>query len=117
MGIGDLFRPKYRHSDPGVRADAVRTLPDAETDLLMEVATHDDDPAVRALAIAKIGDPDALCNLSRAESKPDLKKMAADRAAGIWLALILDVEEEAPALPLVERLLALGHGRALAEVV
>jgi hypothetical protein len=57
MGIVDFFRPKHRHSNPQVRAEAVRALGADDADVLMQVAQADRDPAVRRLAIERITRP------------------------------------------------------------
>ena len=45
MGLFNLFRPKWKHSNPDVRIEAAGTLPDMAT--LQEMAAHDRDWFVR----------------------------------------------------------------------
>ena len=52
MGIIDLFKPKWRHSDPAVRREAVEALDNQSS--LITVAKSDPDPAIRQLALEKI---------------------------------------------------------------
>ncbi len=47
LGIADLFRPKYRHSDVRVRAEAVRSLTADDAAILVQVARTDRDIGVR----------------------------------------------------------------------
>src|SRR6267142_6960379 len=51
MGIADLFRPKYRHSDVRVRTEAVRALTADDAAILISIARTDRDIGVRRLAI------------------------------------------------------------------
>jgi len=50
MGFSDLFKPKWKHSNPDVRADAVRSLGDDEAALLANIARSDADARVRRIA-------------------------------------------------------------------
>jgi hypothetical protein len=50
MGIADLFRPKYRHSDVRVRTEAVRALTADDAALLIQIARTDRDAAGGARA-------------------------------------------------------------------
>ena len=56
MGFLDLFRPKWRHSDPTVRADAVRDLSDDEMNAIERVLKEDPDAAIRRIAL-RVGAP------------------------------------------------------------
>ena len=54
MGIADLFRPKYRHSDVRVRTQAVKALTADDAAILVQVARTDRDIGVRRIAIEPI---------------------------------------------------------------
>ena len=56
MGFTDLFRPKWKHSDPEVRAEAVRQLGDDQAALLATIAKSDADARVRRIALKRIDD-------------------------------------------------------------
>src|SRR3569833_3974311 len=84
MGIVDLFRPKYRHSDVRVRAEAVRALTNDDAAILVQVARSDRDIGVRRLAIEKIHEADVLAELAAAETERSLRDYAGERAAGLW---------------------------------
>jgi hypothetical protein len=45
MGLMDLFRPKWKHSDSSVRCEAVKELEDEK--LLLEIAKNDENESVR----------------------------------------------------------------------
>lgn len=49
MGFKDLFKPKYQHSDPKVRQEAVKELTDPE--ILADIALNDTDSHVRFSAV------------------------------------------------------------------
>ncbi len=62
MGLLDLIRPKWRHSDAGVRLHAVATVGDQT--VLARIAREDEDDRVREAAIAKIDDPETLTRIA-----------------------------------------------------
>ena len=96
MGIADLFRPKWKHSDAEVRATAVQKLGPEEMEALVAIASNDDDPAVRRIAIKKIDDPEILAKLAQNDPERTLQRMAADKANGILTAkAVADDAEEA----------------------
>jgi hypothetical protein len=115
MGIGDLFRPKHKHSDAAVRAEAVQSLPEDDVQALLEVAREDEDPTVRALAIQKLTDPAILAELAASERQPGLKQQALARAAEVWVARAVG-SEDSIAREAVMRVHALAQPRALADV-
>ena len=84
MGIADLFRPKYRHSDVRVRTEAVRALTTDDAAILVQVARTDRDIGVRRIAIEKIDAADVLAELASAETERSLRDFAGERAAQLW---------------------------------
>ena len=93
MGFLDLFRPKWKHSDPNVRLEAIKDL-SAEDDLprLMQVARHDRDVRVRRIAVKKIDDPELLIEVAGAEPDEDLRRDAVDKAAELMLSAVLHAD-------------------------
>ncbi len=112
MSLFDLFRPRWRHSDPEVRAEAVRQLGDDDRDLLLRIVSKDADARVRKIALKKIDDPAVLAGL--AESDPDeaLRKTAGERAGELLVAAATggDAAKATAALALLKA------PRAIAEV-
>src|SRR4051812_15138356 len=84
MGIADLFRPKYRHSDVRVRTEAVRALTSEDAAILEQIARTDRDIGVRRLALGKIETAEVLAELAAAESERSLRDFAGERAAQLW---------------------------------
>ncbi len=84
MGIADLFRPKYRHSDVKVRAEAIRALTADDAAVLVQVAKTDRDIGIRRLAIEKIHEADVLADIASAETERSLRDFAGERAAELW---------------------------------
>ncbi len=80
MAIGDLFRPKHKHSDVTTRVEVVRGLGAEDADLLAEIASTDDDAQVRRLALDKLSDADALARIAASERDPALRAHALERA-------------------------------------
>lgn len=85
MGIADLFRPKWKHSDASVRADAVRALGRDDEAALVEVARTDEDDAIRGLAIRKLEDPTLLEEIAGSDAAASVRELAAKRASSLWL--------------------------------
>ena len=92
MAIGDLFRPKHKHSDAAIRAEAVESLGTDDRELLVEIARSDSDPAVRRLAIDKLSDPEVLAELVAAEPDPAVRDRAKARAVDRFLSSALSGE-------------------------
>src|SRR3954470_7278092 len=115
MGIVDLFRPKYRHSDVRVRTEAVRALTADDAAILVQVARTDRDIGVRRLAIEKIDTPDVLAELASAETERSLRDFAGERAAQLWThaACAEDAESAGAALG---GIIKLGDQHALVDV-
>ena len=53
-----IFKPKWQHTDPAVRKQALSDLTDEK--VLVQIANNDSDRAVRLLALAKINSPQQL---------------------------------------------------------
>lgn len=116
MGIADLFRPKHRHSDVRVRAEAVRALTSDDAATLIQIARTDRDIGVRRLAIERISTADVLADIAAAEPERSLRDFAGERAAQLWLhhACSEDADEAGTAL---SGMIKLGDQRALVNVV
>ncbi|MBK7538183.1 MAG: DUF349 domain-containing protein [Myxococcales bacterium] len=84
MGLVDLFRPKYRHSDVAVRAEAVRALSADDAVILTTIAKSDRDPGIRKIAIEKLGQAEVLAELASAEADGGVRALATARAAELW---------------------------------
>lgn len=113
MGLLDLFRPRWKHSDPSVRAEAIKDLSPDDLPRLSQVARHDSDPRIRRIALKKINDPDLLGELSQHDPDEGLRRDAAEKANELLLAAALAADNEARSLAVTERLSA---QRSLVEV-
>ena len=116
MGLVDLFRPKYRHSDVRVRTEAVKALTAEDAVILEQIARTDRDIGVRRIAIEKIETPDVLAALGDAETERSLKELINDRAAELWIsnACSSDADKANTALA---GIIKLGDQQALVAVV
>jgi hypothetical protein len=115
MGIVDLFRPKYRHSNVSVRAEAVRALTPDDAAILVQVARTDRDAGVRRLAIERIDEAEVLAELAAGDSERSVRDLAGERAAKLWSSAACgdDADEAGAALAGIVKL---GEQHALAEV-
>ena len=84
MGLADLFRPKYCHSNVAVRSEAVRALSSDDISILTQVAKTDRDIGVRRIAMEKIDEADVLAEIAGAETERSLRELAGERAAKQW---------------------------------
>jgi hypothetical protein len=116
MGIADFFRPKYRHSDVRVRAEAVRALTPEDAAILEQIARTDRDIGVRRIAIEKIDTPDILADLGSAETERSLRELITERAAELWVSHACSKDPDT-ANNALAGIIKLGDQRALVEVV
>ena len=116
MGIADLFRPKYRHSDVRVRSEAVRALTNDDAAILVQVARTDRDIGIRRLAIEKIHEADVLADIAAAETERSLRDYAGERAAELWQDVACGADDAEAAGAALTGIIKLGDQHALVEV-
>ena len=61
-----LFKPKWEHPDPRIRAQALESG-DVPPEVLAKVAREDQDPSVRRCAVQHLGDLELLTSLLASE--------------------------------------------------
>jgi hypothetical protein len=87
MSFLDRFKPqpRWKHTDPAIRAAAVPEIPDdpEHRGAIEELAAADEDVRVRTAAIARIADVGPLVRLARSEPDADLRRQIADRLVAI----------------------------------
>jgi hypothetical protein len=87
MSFLDRFKPqpKWKHTDPAVRAAAIPDIPDDEEHraLLEELAATDDDVRVRRAAASRVMDVDALARLAHAEADAGLQRDLSERLVAL----------------------------------
>ncbi|MGZ3440240.1 MAG: DUF349 domain-containing protein [Polyangia bacterium] len=111
MGFSDLFKPKWKHSNPEVRADAVRSLGDDEAALLATIARNDADARVRRIAVKRIVDADVLGEVAAHDPDESLRKAAIEKAEEVLVSAANAGDARA-----LEALGKLKHPRLLALV-
>jgi len=72
--------PAWRHSDPEVRAAAVRELGADAREVLASIARSDSDARVRRMAIKKLDDPERLLEIGRTDADEELRALATAQA-------------------------------------
>jgi tetratricopeptide (TPR) repeat protein len=77
MSLADWFRPKWRHSNPAVRAVAVKTLTDPA--ILGRVAKGDADASVRRAAVEMLSDQSVLGEVAKADADEQVRGSALGR--------------------------------------
>lgn len=116
MGIADLFRPKYRHSDVSVRTEAVRALSAADdAATLTTIAKSDRDAGIRRIAIEKLKEAEVLADIAASESDSSVRAFAKSRAAELWCSIACGTDVDA-ANRALSGILKLNDQSALVEV-
>ena len=111
MGFSDLFKPKWKHSNPEVRAEAVRALSDDDAALLATIARSDADARVRRIAVKRIVDADVLSDVAKRDPDEGLRKAAIEKAEEVLVSAAVAGDDHA-----LESLAKLGHPRLLGTV-
>jgi hypothetical protein len=87
MSFLDRFKlqPKWKHTDPAVRAVAVAEIPDDDEHrgVIEEIALSDEDVRVRRAAASYIEDVPTLVRMARSEPDADLRREIVDRLVGV----------------------------------
>jgi len=73
-----LFKPKWEHPDPRIRAQALESG-DVPPEVLAKVAREDQDPSVRRCAVQHLGDLELLTSLLASEPLADIRDAASLR--------------------------------------
>jgi hypothetical protein len=113
MGLTDLFKKKWKHSNAEVRAAAVRELGPEDGTVLEKIAQTDKDAGVRRIAIKKLDDPEILTLIARADDDESLRQIAAEKATGILVSTAVADDDEERSLRALGQL---EDQRPLAEV-
>lgn len=106
MAILDRLLPAWRHSDPDVRAAAVRELDADSRDTVATLARTDPDARVRREAIRRLDDPDVLLAIGSDDASEDLRGLALARASEL---LVQRAVAAAPVESCLEALARLGR--------
>ena len=93
MGFLDLFRPKWRHSDVEIRAEAVRDLDDAA--LLARVLEGDEEPRIRRIALKKVNDLDLILRVAEKDADAGVREAAREKASARLLGDATGDDEDA----------------------
>ena len=118
MDLLQRLRPRWRHPDPEIRAEAVRELGAEDQDRLAAIARDDPDAHVRRIAIKKLDNADLLQTIATDDVEPALRDLAADRARDVLVAIacssggLADVEAAASRLSDERSLIAVAVGAA-----
>ena len=111
MGILEKLRPqpRWRHTDPAVRAAAVYELGPDDTDALHVLAREDVEPRVRRAAVTRIDAAGVLAEVARTDPDEDVRLEAVRGLAG----LAAEADDLARAIEAARELLGLGRTKEL----
>jgi hypothetical protein len=114
MGILEKLRPqpRWKHTDPGVRAAAVYELGPDDGDALRQLARDDGEARVRRAAVTRLSDIAELGEIARTDPDEDVRAEAVRGLAGL-AAETTDADRAAEA---VRQLVALGRTKEVVVV-
>jgi hypothetical protein len=114
MGILEKLRPqpRWKHTDPGVRAAAVYELGPDDTEALRLLAREDAEARVRRAAVTRLSDVAVLGDVARTDPDEDVRAEAIRGLAG----LAAEADETNHAVEAVRQLLTLGRPREVVVV-
>lgn len=79
MSLLNIFRPKWQHSDPKVRVQAILELGNDSQSIFETIASSDESAEVREAAIRKLSNIDSLRKIFKQESDDVLRRLAGSR--------------------------------------
>lgn len=79
MVFSSIFKPKWQHSDPQVRKQAIQQLRPEEGAVLLQVAREDVDSAVRQAALKRIANLDVLWGFAQSDRDEAVREFARAR--------------------------------------
>lgn len=77
MSLLDSFKPKWKHSDPKVRREALKKITDQK--VLYKIVSYDKNSGVRKTAIEKVTDQDVLSEIVMNDENADVRKAALEK--------------------------------------
>ncbi len=113
MDLLERLRPKWRHSDPEVRAAAVRDMNAGDRDRLATIVTEDVDARVRRMALKKLEDTAVLDRVAEHDADPTLRELAVERAREVRVRTACGAGAVGECVAALERI---SDERSLAEV-
>jgi len=113
MPLLERLLPRWRRSDPLVRAEAVREMGPGDQAHLVTIARTDPDAKVRRIAIKKLDDPAELDAVAQGETDDDLRAVATERAREIRTAIAIS---DAPLADCEAALAPLTDERSMAAI-
>ncbi|MET0166974.1 MAG: hypothetical protein ABW318_18465, partial [Vicinamibacterales bacterium] len=111
MGILEKLRPqpRWKHTDPAVRAAAVYEIGPDETETLHALAREDAEARVRRAAVTRVDAAGVLAEVARTDPDEDVRAEAVRGLAG----LAAEADDLAHALDAAQQLVALGRTKEL----
>lgn len=82
--FANLFKPRWRHSDPEVRLNAISKLSPEQPEqasILRQLALHDSSKQVRVVAVSRLNDTDTLLDILSQSTDPDVREQAGLRVS------------------------------------
>ncbi|MBN1334898.1 MAG: hypothetical protein JXB39_02955 [Deltaproteobacteria bacterium] len=99
MGFADLFRPKWKHSDPKVRIEAIKMYDHLVP--VWDLATADPDPSVRKAVLEETMIATVMAHVLLHDADVGVRQVAARRLADVvgLPEMFAEVDEQWPKMP------------------
>jgi len=104
MSIKDYIVPKWKHSNPDIRLEAVNNLDSDKIDLLKQIVEKDSNTKVKIAAVEKIMDLEFLESLNNDESDIKIKQAAIGKLNSLYSEKILSISEIDAQLKLINKI-------------
>jgi len=79
MQIKDFIVPRWKHSNPQVRIQSIRSMGSKTSDILKQIVENDPEPKVRIEAIHHLEDTNLLKHVIQTDSDPQTRKVAVNK--------------------------------------
>ncbi|NLB64444.1 MAG: DUF349 domain-containing protein [Fibrobacter sp.] len=93
MSLLDFFRPKWRHSNPTIRINAIRNLDASQQEIFIEVIEKDAEVEVRRVAVQKLNRIDVLRKLLNDEDA-EIREIALQKVQEEYAKVLRNFEGE-----------------------
>jgi exonuclease SbcC len=94
MALLRFFKPKWQHHDPAIRRQAVQAMSSEDDATLTKIASEDEAPSIRRLALRRINDLAVIHAAAHQDSDKDVREFAQTRLSQ----LLAGNRQESPAL-------------------
>jgi hypothetical protein len=117
MKLGDFFKPKWKHSDPKVRYEAIRELEETYNSKdLVDVILEDPFLDNKRLALKKISQEDTLSTLVNQVQDLAIREKASQKLHDLRVKALLKIKDDSMEPIALEKVSLITHQKSLEDV-